>query len=186
MIILASKSPRRNELLKTIVANFTTITSDIDEKLYVSNDAKETVLNIAYQKGFDIHQKHSEDIVISADTVVVINNQIIGKPKNEDDAIDILKILSDKSHFVYTAYCIFTPTKIIKNIVESEVVFNKLSLDLIKQYVATGSPLDKAGAYGVQDNHLFPIVKRVAGSINNVIGFPVEEIKKDLESLDLI
>lgn len=186
MIILASKSPRRNELLKTIVSDFQIITSDIDENIYVSHDVKETVLNIAYHKGLDIYQKHLNDVVISADTIVVVDEQIIGKPKDEMDAINILKRLSDRTHFVYTAYYIFTPKKVIKKIIESEVVFNKLSLDLIKKYVATGSPLDKAGAYGVQDNHLFPIVKKVIGSVNNVIGFPIEEIKKDLEELDLI
>jgi septum formation protein len=186
MLILASKSPRRKELLSTLTTSFEIVVSNINEDLYKCNSPQETVLNIAFKKGEDIFQNHNNDAIISADTIVVIDNQIIGKPKDENDAIRILNLLSGHTHYVYTAYVIFHKDKVIKRLVESEVIFNKLDANLINEYVKTGSPLDKAGAYGVQDNDKFPIVEKVNGSLTNVIGFPIEEIKKDLIELGLI
>ena len=92
-------------------------------------------------------------------------------------------MLSNKSHYVYTAYRLKYLNKELINIVASEVVFNELNEDLIDKYVASGSPLDKAGAYGVQDNDVYPIIKKVIGSVDNVVGFPVKEIKIDIEKL---
>ena len=110
---------------------------------------------------------------------MVLDDEIITKPKDEEDAKAILAKLSGKIHKVITAYCLFKGDKFLENYVVSEVEFYKLSKELIDRYVATGSPLDKAGAYGVQDNEEFPIVKKVTGSLSNVIGFPVDEIRQD-------
>ena len=92
----------------------------------------------------------------------------------------MLRKLSGKTHYVYTAYVISKEDKVITNVVETEVIFNDLSDDLINNYIASGSPLDKAGAYGYQDNADFALVKKINGSITNVIGFPVEDIKTAL------
>lgn len=181
MIILASGSPRRRELMKQIVDDYEVITSDIDEEKSYSLSPLEAVLDIAKRKGEKIHNQYPHDIVISADTIVVLNNQIIHKPIDENDAKRILKLLSNKTHEVITAYCIFQDDRFLENYVVSKVVFKKLDDSLIERYVASGSPLDKAGAYGVQDNDQYHIIKKVIGSIDNVIGFPVKEIKKDLE-----
>ena len=94
-----------------------------------------------------------------------------------------MRLLSNKAHYVYTAYRVKYLNKIIINYVGSEVIFNELSKELIDQYVASGSPLDKAGAYGVQDNDKFPIIKKVIGSRDNVVGFPVKEIKDDIKKI---
>lgn len=183
MIILASASPRRRELLKTVVNDFKIITTDIDEEKSYTLPPLEAVIDIAKRKGLEVRKEHPNDIIISADTIVVLDNQIIGKPKDEQDAERILKLLSGKTHQVITAYYIFNKEEIIHRYVISGVTFKKLSDDLIKRYVASGSPLDKAGAYGVQDNDKYPIISRVTGSVDNVIGFPIKEIKEDLDKI---
>ena len=179
MVILASASPRRRELLKTITSDFTIITADIDEdKSYVLSPL-DAVRDIAKRKGEKIHAEHYDDLVISADTIVIHKGKIIGKPVDENDAKRILKELSNDVHEVITAYCLFKGNKFIEKYVISKVIFRPLDDLLIEKYVKSGSPLDKAGAYGVQDNDKFPIIEKVIGSVNNVIGFPIEEIEKD-------
>lgn len=183
MIILASASPRRRELMKQITNDYEIITSDIDEETSYSFSPLEAVLDIAKRKGEKVFSSHQDDIVISADTIVVLDNQIIHKPVDAEDAKRILRLLSDRTHEVITAYCIFSKDQFIEKYVVSKVSFNKLDDKLINDYVATGSPLDKAGAYGVQDNEKYPMIKTVIGSVDNVIGFPVREIKEDLETI---
>ena len=114
-------------------------------------------------------------VVLGADTVVVLKGEILGKPKNPESAAAMLKKLSGKTHLVLTGYAVITAKGVKKGIVKSKVKFNDLSEKLITDYVATGSPLDKAGAYGIQDG--FPLVKRYKGSLNNVIGLPIERLK---------
>ena len=183
MIILASGSPRRRELMKQITNDYKVIASDIDEDKSYNLPPLEAVLDIAKRKGEKVYQEYPNDIVISADTIVVLNDKIIHKPVDANDAIRILRELSGKTHEVITAYCIFSKQGLLEQYVSSKVTFNNLSDSLIKEYVKTGSPLDKAGAYGVQDNEKFPIIKNVIGSVDNVIGFPVREIKEDLEKI---
>ena len=184
MIILASASPRRKELMKRdISSSFKVIVSEIDESLSFQKyqDVKDIVKDISLRKCLAVANEHQEDLVIAADTVVVLDNEIIGKPKDEEDAYRILMKLSNREHFVYTGYALKQGDKLVQGIVKSSVFFNELSDALIKEYIASGSPMDKAGAYGAQDNYTFHIVKKISGSLNNVIGFPTEEIKADLE-----
>ena len=183
MVILASASPRRKMLMKELVPSFTIIVPEIDESLSFKNhqDVKDIVKDIASRKCQKVSKDHPNDLVIAADTVVVSDNDIIGKPKDKDDAYRMLRKLSGKTHYVYTAYVISKEDKVITNVVETEVIFNDLSDDLINNYIASGSPLDKAGAYGYQDNADFALVKKINGSVTNVIGFPVDEIKEDLK-----
>ena len=181
--VLASSSPRRKELMKEISEVFSIDVSNVDETVDESLSPVDAVKTIALRKGEAVKVRHPNEVVISADTIVVIDNMIIGKPADEIDAIRILKLLSGRTHVVYTAYCIFYKDKFIEEVVESSVTFNKLSDKLIKEYVASKSPLDKAGAYGVQDNDNFNIIKEIKGSLTNVIGFPVEDIKVSLNSL---
>lgn len=181
--ILASKSPRRKELMGIISPIFTIETCDIDESSSYTLSPKKAVKNIAFRKGEQIAKKHPHDLVISADTIVVYQNEIIGKPKDKSDAIKILEKLSGKHHYVYTGYAIFLNHKIVNKIVKTKVFFNKLDKNLINSYVESGSPLDKAGAYGIQDNNEFHLIKKITGNYNNVVGFPVEIIKKDINKL---
>ena len=181
--VLASKSPRRKELMKEILSSFIVDVSDIDEESSYNLSPIEAVKDIAFRKGEAVSYKYPDDIVISADTIVVHDNKIIGKPVDIDDAKRILTELSGEIHYVYTGYAIHYKDKVIIGCVESKVEFHKLSSQLIEDYAKTGSPLDKAGAYGVQDNDKFPIIKKVIGSIDNVIGFPVKEIKEDIRKI---
>ena len=182
-IVLASKSPRRQELMKLISSDFVVATEDIDEESSYRLSPIEAVKDIAKRKGEAVDKSYPNDLVISADTIVVLDNQIIGKPVDEEDAKRILRLLSNKSHYVHTGFRIKYLNKEIISCVTSEVVFNELSDDLINKYVASKSPLDKAGAYGVQDNDKFPIIKKVIGSIDNVVGFPVKAIKEIVEQI---
>lgn len=181
--ILASKSPRRKELMARIVPSFQIEVESIDEDKSYKLGPVEAVHDISYKKGINIAQKHKDSVVISADTIVVLNNEIIGKPKDEADAVEILNKLSGKMHQVITGYSIFYKRNVLTNHVITDVVFEKLSNELIMQYVSSKSPLDKAGAYGVQDNNKFRIIKKITGSYDNVVGFPVDEIKNDISRL---
>lgn len=188
MIILGSQSPRRKILMeKDITPNFAVLVSDIDESISYKLKPLKAVRDIAYRKGQDILTKiEPEDTVVTADTIVVLGKEIIGKPKDAEDAKNMLAKLSGKTHAVYTAYYINHKGKEILHDDVSYVKFNKLTPELIDRYVASGSPLDKAGAYGLQDNNDFEIVKSVRGSIKNVIGFPTEKILKDLKKIGAI
>lgn len=184
MIILASASPRRKRLMEEeISSSFTIIVPEIDESLSFLKYQRVTniVKDIAKRKCLKVANTHPSDLVIAADTVVVINNQIIGKPKDQEDAYHMLKMLSNNKHCVYTGYAIKKGDNFINKVVKSTVIFNKLSDGLINSYIASGSPMDKAGAYGYQDNQDFALVKKINGSKTNVIGFPIEAIKEDLK-----
>lgn len=181
--VLASKSPRRQELMKLISSDFLVASEDIDEKSSYKLAPILAVEDIAKRKGEAVEKFYPNDLIISADTIVVLNNQIIGKPSNKSEAKTILKELSNKSHFVHTGFRIKYLNKEIVSHVTSEVIFNELSDELIDKYIASGSPLDKAGAYGVQDNKKFPIIKKVIGSVDNVIGFPVKEILEAIKEI---
>ena len=184
MYILASQSPRRKWLMERDISPlFKVVVSNADEHFpHELTDPKDIVKFIAKEKGEIVAKEYPNDIVISADTIVVIDNQIIGKPKDKDDAYRMLRLLSNRYHSVFTGYAIFKKDKIINKVVESKVLFNELSDKFIWDYIATGSPMDKAGAYGLQDKD-FQLVKEVIGSVENVIGFPTKEIKNDLDSL---
>ena len=175
MLILASKSPRRKELLSRICNVFTIINPDINE-----NESRkhphEHPLDVSRLKAYRIFQNHPDDDILACDTVVIINDEILGKPRDEKDAYNMLKKLSGRRHIVLSGYTFINQQKEINRTVKTEVYFNELNDDLINQYIKTGSPLDKAGAYGIQDG--FPLVERIVGSYDNVMGFPSEDIAK--------
>lgn len=186
MIVLASKSPRRQQLMHRICDAFIIDISNIDESTSLNMDPIEAVQDIAKRKGLDIVKKHPGDIIISADTIVLIDGMVLGKPKDKEDASRMLNMLSNRTHKVITAFCLLKDDKFYEEYVISEVTFNRLSQDLIDAYIESGSPMDKAGAYGAQDNADFLIVKNIFGSRDNVIGFPVDEIKVALEKFKKI
>ena len=187
MLILASKSPRRQKLMgEDITTDFIIKTYEIDEEASYVLSPLDAVRDIAKRKGLEAFSYNPQDVILSADTIVVLGNRIIGKPKSKEDAFTILKNLSNKIHYVITAYYIINKDKEILNHVVSEVTFNELSDELIESYIESGSPMDKAGAYGFQDNEKFPLVKEIKGSIKNVIGFPSDEIKCDLKNIGVL
>ena len=181
MFILASKSPRRKELLKEIIPEFKIVPSNVDEFKYSLNE-------LSLVKALEIAKDYPNDIIISADTIVILNNKVFGKPQSKEEAFTMLKELSDKTHEVKTIYTVFSEKLNLSHtrVITSKVYFNKLSDELINKYIASGSPLDKAGAYGVQDNNEFHIISHIEGSYTNIVGLPVDELRQDLITLGLI
>lgn len=182
-IILASNSPRRKQLLEECGYNFTIIKSSYNENLCSKMSPKNLAKELAYNKAYSVYksQKNNDVLVIGADTIVVYKGKIIGKPKNENDAFNTLKMLSNKKHYVYTGYAIITKNKVINKYCKSKVFFNSLTDSKIKNYIDSGLPLDKAGSYGIQDG--FNVVKKFKGSYNNIVGLPIEKINKILKKM---
>ncbi len=175
-VILASASPRRRELIKQTGVDFTVIPSDAEEIADRSLPPHIYVERLAELKASSV-AANVPGTVLGADTVVVFEGEIIGKPSSRECAVKTLKRLSGKCHMVITGYCVIYGENHEKRKVghaESKVYFNDLSNEMIEEYVATGLPMDKAGSYGVQDG--FPIVAKVDGSLSNVIGLPVEDL----------
>lgn len=178
-LILASSSPRRKEILLKAGFNFKIVPSSYDEKIAHLAYDKNLVINCAYNKGLEVFKKYPNDIIISSDTVVVSDNIILGKPKDEKDAFETLKSLSDKTHFVASAICLISKEKTLKDIDITYVTFKKLTDDDILNYIKKSKPFDKAGSYGIQDDG-FDFAINLKGSKENVMGFPIELFKKML------
>ena len=179
--ILASASPRRKELLKEIVEEFEIIPAKGEEKVDEALSPCELVKALAAQKAREVAAipTAKDKIVLGADTVVALGEKVLGKPVDEADAFAMLSALSGKTHCVYTGVCVSVPKDGGRvEIIQAEcthVTFEELSETFIKSYIASGSPMDKAGAYGIQDGGL---VKSLSGSYSNVVGLPVELCKK--------
>ena len=183
-LILASASPRRKEILQKEGYNFEVISSDYEEQNFSCNPYK-TAKTFAFEKAKDVFSKFQDKdvVVLGADTVVYLNGKILGKPQDRQDAKRILKNLSGNKHKVITGYAIISKNKTIIGHDKSIVVFNKLSDAQIESYLDSNLYVGKAGAYGIQDGE-FNFVKKYKGSINNVIGLPIEKINKLLKKLD--
>lgn len=183
MIILASASPRRQELLSLICNSYITLPADIDETVTEDINLEDTPEYLAIKKAEHIHrQNHFGDVVIGCDTGVFSDNRMIGKPKSKEDACTILRSLSGKVHKVITGCAVFYKDKMISFSCTTEVEFYDLSDDEIMAYVATGEPMDKAGAYGIQGKGAV-FVKQIKGDFFNVVGLPIAMLNKKLKSL---
>lgn len=178
--ILASASPRRRELLAQILPVFDVCPAEAEEKYNVSLFCEDVALSLAESKCDEVFNRFPEATVIGCDTIVCLGKEILGKPKNREDAAGMLGKLSGKTHFVITGVCVQNRYKKLLEYDKTEVRFNILSDEFIKLYVDGGSPLDKAGAYGIQDGGL---VKEYFGSYTNVVGLPVTLVRKMLEEV---
>ena len=162
MIILASESPRRKELIKKITKEFTIIPANIDESV-LHIPACDLPGELSKLKAYDVFAKYPNDKVLACDTVVILDGEIMGKPHNPEKAREMLNKLSGRKHVVISGYTIISKEKEVTRTVRTYVYFNKLSDDLIEKYIATGSPMDKAGAYGIQDRE-FDLVSHIEGT----------------------
>ena len=186
-IILASASERRQELLARLVDNFEILVSDFDERsITFNNNISEYVEDIAVNKAENVSSKlvDNDAIIISADTVVSIDGNILGKPKDKKDAFNMLKMLSGKTHQVYTAIAVknLKNGKLLKKTLKTDVEFSNLSDDDINKYIETGEPMDKAGAYGIQGKGGI-FVKEIRGCYYNVVGLSINALKQMLEDI---
>lgn len=172
-IILASASPRRAELLRAAGIDFDVRPADIDEAIRPGEAPSEYVSRLAEAKARAVHARDSERTVLAADTAVVVDGQILGKPFDEADAKRMLRLIGGRTHEVLTAVSVFHPGQIVETRVDvTTVEFGELSEADIAWYVSSGEPLDKAGAYAVQ-GLASRFVTRVEGSYSNVVGLPI-------------
>lgn len=185
-IILASASPRRQEILKNIGLNFEIFASDADESKVNKNSVPVQIYvqELALLKASAVADKlkNKDALIISADTVVYLDGKILGKPKNDEDAEKMLSFLSGKCHSVFTGICVMD-ARTLKSICtaeETKVYFKELSQERIADYVKTGEPSDKAGAYAIQGMGSL-LVQKVCGDFLNVIGLPVRKLCEVLE-----
>ena len=182
-VILASASPRRRELLKLIFDSFEIIPADVDENVSENIPVEQRPEKIAERKAMYIAEKHPEGLVIGCDTAVISDGVMLGKPRDEQDAITMLNMLSGKIHKVITGNCLISGGKTLSFSVVTEVEFYKLSGEEIDNYIATNDWRDKAGAYGIQ-NKAGLFVKQIVGDYNNVVGLPCAELNRKLKEFD--
>jgi len=183
--VLASASPRRKELLAELVNEFEIIPSLADENVAYTSP-ENLVLQLAERKASEVALRPENEgkIVIGSDTVVAFEGKVLGKPKDKADAFRMLKMLSGKPHAVFTGVCFAVKKgeKLSLNTraEKTAVYFEDLSDEWIRAYIASGSPMDKAGAYGIQDGGL---VKKIEGSYTNVVGFPIELVQEMMTTI---
>lgn len=184
-MILASKSPRRKEILENIGFNLIIKSEEIEE-ISQEKEILDKIKDIAFQKTMAVAQKYPQEYVVGADTIVEIDGEIIGKPKNEEDAYRILKKLSGRAHNVITAYSFINIERniIVKDIAISEVFFREINDEDIKWYIDSKEPLDKAGAYGIQGKGAI-FVEKIVGDFFTVMGFPIEKFILKLKELGI-
>lgn len=180
MLVLASKSPRRQELLKLITADFTVKTAEVEEQLPENISPSDAVLYLSKIKAQPIAD--DENTVIGADTVVAIDGRILGKPKDKEDAFSMLKMLSGREHSVFTGVTIIKGSALKSFYCETKVKFFDLTDDEINSYIATGECDDKAGAYGIQGKGSV-LVEKIDGDYFNVVGLPVSKLYRELKSV---
>lgn len=181
-IILASGSPRRKELLKKIIKDFLIYTSFVDENAISEKDPIKFAVRAAELKARDIAEKFPQDIVIGADTIVVLNDIIFGKPKNHNEAKKMLKSLSGNSHKVITGVALYKMSagKSLTDYEVTEVVFKKLTDRQIEDYLINYEVIDKAGSYAIQDIEK-TFIEKINGNYDNVVGLPVEKLRRMLK-----
>ncbi|MBQ8824957.1 MAG: septum formation inhibitor Maf [Ruminococcus sp.] len=173
--VLASASPRRQELLHQITDDFIVYPADIEEYIPEEITAKQAAQYLSMQKAEVVSKRFPDKIVIGCDTVVVINNTCLGKPTDEKEAYGMLKKLSGRTHTVITGVTLFKGSDKMSFSCETEVTFYTLSSDEITNYIKTGEPLDKAGAYGIQGKGSL-LVSKINGDFFNVVGLPVSAL----------
>ena len=181
-IILASQSPRRKQLLQWAEVEFDIIVADSDESFPGSLQPEEAAIYIATQKAKTVQQKATDKIILAADTIVVLNNEIIGKPADRKDAIRILNKLSGNHHKVITGVVILQGEKIVSFADKTDVEFHKLSQEQIEFYVDKYKPYDKAGAYAIQEWIGVVGIKCINGDFYNVMGLPVSRVVSALSN----
>lgn len=182
--ILASASPRRKELLEQCGYNFEIIPSECEESVPEGLSPKDIVEGLAYQKALDVYSMHPDRIVLGADTVVCFDGEILGKPKDEKDAKRMLKMLSGQTHEVRTGFALLGKGVEFVSSEAAMVTFFHLSDEQIDNYIKTGEPMDKAGAYGIQGKGAV-LVRSVLGDYFNVVGLPVANVSRALAAIGI-
>lgn len=180
-IILASASPRRKELLKQITDNFTVVVSSVEEVVPDNITQEEVPQFLATLKAKDVALKYPDNLVIGADTCVLCDGMILGKPKDREDAFNMLSLLSGNTHSVITGCALVKNGRSVSFSVTTEVEFFKLTDVEINDYINTNDPFDKAGGYGIQSKGCL-LVKGIKGDYFNVVGLPIANLNRVIKS----
>ncbi|SEO92144.1 nucleoside triphosphate pyrophosphatase [Mucilaginibacter sp. OK283] len=183
-IILASKSPRRQELLRLMDMEFEVVLKDVDESYPEGLTPPEVAVYIARKKAEAFDQTVRDEVVLTADTIVCVDGLILGKPETPAHAVEMLQMLSGKVHQVITGVCLLYKHQYNVFFDVSEVFFRKLTLDEISSYVTRYNPLDKAGSYGIQERIGLIGIEKLSGSYTNVVGLPTEKLYAQLADLN--
>ncbi|MBI1806334.1 MAG: septum formation inhibitor Maf [Ignavibacteria bacterium] len=183
-LVLASRSPRRQSLLRQIGLQFEVRESGVDEDISVLMPPEETAKLLATQKASAVGKNLDNAIIVGADTIVVLDRDILGKPQSVEGAEEMLKKLSGRTHSVYTGFALLDrPTnQSVADVEKTQVTFRTLSSEEIHDYVRSGSPMDKAGAYGIQDDYGAVFVEKIEGCFYNVVGFPLARFYTAMEN----
>ena len=183
-LILASRSPRRLTLLKQIGLEVEVVPCNVEEEFDQRKSPAENAVEIALRKARDVAGRADNAIIIGADTIVAIDGQMLGKPLDEADAIRMLSTLSGRTHTVYTGFALVDrpSNRHLAEVEATSVTFRSLPVDEIREYAEGGSPMDKAGAYGIQDDYGAVFVKRIEGCYYNVVGLPLSRFYESMKS----
>ena len=181
-ILLASASFRRRELLTQLGVQYSLVKPSQEEEVVLSDICVEDVSEyLACQKSNAYKDLKDNDLLITADTTVIVDNKILGKPKDYSDAFQMLRLLSGKTHLVVTGVCLRSVDKVVSFSVKTEVTFSKLDDEEIRFYIENFKPYDKAGAYGIQEWIGKVAVEGINGSVYNVVGLPVQRLYRELK-----
>ncbi|MBP5243108.1 MAG: septum formation protein Maf [Succinivibrio sp.] len=183
-LILASGSPRRKEFISHLGIDFDVEIPNIDESPVQGETPSELVLRLSRLKADFISQNHSDSVVVAADTVVCFNGMILGKPSSREDAFNMIKMLQGQTHTVYTGVTVQKGNLKRSKVVSTEVTFDSMDDEFIRNYVASGECDDKAGAYAIQGMASM-FISQVKGSVSSVVGLPINEVVKYLREFGL-
>lgn len=179
-IILASKSPRRKQLMDELNIPYEIIVADIDETIDLNNNLVKEIEKLSFLKALKVFESNKDATVIGADTIVVVNNEVLGKPKNEEDAFRMLKLLQNNTHSVITGVSIISSKQSETFSTISTVYFNPMSDKEIKEYIKTKEPMDKAGSYAIQGIGS-KFIKKIDGDYYSIMGFPISEVYRRIQ-----
>lgn len=179
MIILASGSPRRSEILSREGIQFQVEIPNTLEILNEELSIPEQAMEIAKEKAMAVYENHPGKTVLAADTIVVYEQSVFGKPKSKQNAFEMLTALRGKTHQVITAFCIVKDDQVLSDYDVTDVTFKAVSKKMINEYIATGEPMDRAGAYAIQEKGAF-LVDSYSGDYDTVVGLPIKKIKRYL------
>lgn len=182
-LLLASQSPRRKELLSNLGFDFEVVKIDCEEIVPEHIKVGEAAAYLSELKADSFRKLEENEVLLTADTVVAIDNQFLGKPKDEDDAMKMLQLLSGKTHQVYTGITIKTSDKTITETDVADVEFEELTIDEIKYYIQNYKPFDKAGSYGIQEWLGMTKIKKMTGSFYTIMGLPTHLVYKILKEI---
>ena len=181
-LILASQSPRRKELLGKCGIPFETDPADIDESFNHDNHIDDEIRRLSMRKAQEGLRKHPDAVIIGSDTVVAVGGKVLGKPQNEKEAEDMLYMLSGKTHQVITGLCIMSSRRTFSDVSVAEVTFAELSRKEIEDYIASGEPMDKAGAYAIQ-GLAGRFITGISGDYYSIVGLPLNMVYEELKNL---